>query len=206
MAGFYSSVASTCIDPSLTVRAGIAYEKSPITDRRAHAAVARQRSLSGIRSAPATSRRFQGLTVDLAYSFIDVQNTPINISPTSGNPWFNGVGTYIGSVEHQHPYHFARRCAIQFNPRRLPDKQGDTASSSRRDAKAGVTPAFLFAPRDVRQNAPGKAPPSIRMFWPVMKPAWAEHRKAQVAPNSPVSPKRFAGNRVDARRARLLDS
>ena len=38
------------------------------------------------------------------------------------------------------------------------------------------------------QNAPAKAPPSMRMFCPVMKPAWALARKAQSAPNSAGSP------------------
>ena len=33
----------------------------------------------------------------------------------------------------------------------------------------------------------------MRMFCPVMKPAWAEQRKAQAAPNSAGSPIRFAG-------------
>ncbi|RTM10288.1 MAG: hypothetical protein EKK33_24695 [Bradyrhizobiaceae bacterium] len=28
-------------------------------------------------------------------------------------------------------------------------------------------------------SVPGNAPPSSRMFWPVMKPALAPHRKAQ---------------------------
>jgi ADP-ribosylglycohydrolase/fructose-1,6-bisphosphatase/inositol monophosphatase family enzyme len=31
-------------------------------------------------------------------------------------------------------------------------------------------------------------PPSSRMFCPTMKPAWAEHRKAQAAPNSSIVP------------------
>src|SRR5262249_34975123 len=43
------------------------------------------------------------------------------------------------------------------------------------------------------QNAPGNWPPSISKFWPVIKPAWAEHRNAQAAPNSSGVPKRFAG-------------
>src|SRR3954447_26782612 len=36
-------------------------------------------------------------------------------------------------------------------------------------------------------------PPSRRMFCPVMKPAWVEHRNAQVAPNSSAWPRRRAG-------------
>ncbi len=49
------------------------------------------------------------------------------------------------------------------------------------------------------QNVPGNAPPSIRMFWPVMNPAFALARKAQSAPNSAGSPRRWAGLRVCAR-------
>ena len=43
------------------------------------------------------------------------------------------------------------------------------------------------------QNAPGKMPPSISRFCPVMKPACAEHRNAQAAPNSSAWPSRLAG-------------
>src|SRR5690606_6419674 len=43
------------------------------------------------------------------------------------------------------------------------------------------------------QNDPGKSPPSMRRFCPVMKPALAEHRKAQAAPNSSAVPRRPAG-------------
>src|SRR5215471_8700035 len=45
----------------------------------------------------------------------------------------------------------------------------------------------------VRYSVPGKAPPSSRMFCPVMKPALAPHRKAQNSPNSSGSPKRPEG-------------
>jgi hypothetical protein len=43
-----------------------------------------------------------------------------------------------------------------------------------------------------------KMPPSSRIFCPVMKPAWVEHRNAQVAPNSSAWPSRRAG--IAARR------
>ncbi len=43
------------------------------------------------------------------------------------------------------------------------------------------------------QSGPGYPPPSMQTFCPVMKPAWSEHRKATVAPNSCVVPKRPAG-------------
>ena len=43
------------------------------------------------------------------------------------------------------------------------------------------------------QSVPGNAPPSSRMFCPVMKPALAPHRNAQARPNSSGSPTRPAG-------------
>lgn len=96
---FYSLGGEYKVDPQLTLRAGIAFEKSPITD------VVRTPRLPdndrmwysvGASYKPAA---FQGLTFDLGYSFIDVKNTPINISAASGNPWFSpALGTYIGSV------------------------------------------------------------------------------------------------------------
>src|SRR4029079_18474410 len=46
---------------------------------------------------------------------------------------------------------------------------------------------------DRPHSVPGNAPPSSRMFWPVMKPALALHRNAQASPNSSGSPKRPAG-------------
>jgi long-chain fatty acid transport protein len=35
--------------------------------------------------------------LDVAYSHLWVKDPNINISPTSGNPWFNGV-TYTGDI------------------------------------------------------------------------------------------------------------
>src|SRR3984957_7239025 len=46
---------------------------------------------------------------------------------------------------------------------------------------------------DRLHSVPGNAPPSSRMFWPVMKPALAPQRNAQAWPNSSGSPKRPAG-------------
>src|SRR5215472_16972419 len=46
---------------------------------------------------------------------------------------------------------------------------------------------------EARYSVPGKAPPSSRMFCPVMKPALAPHRNAQNSPNSSGSPKRPDG-------------
>jgi hypothetical protein len=43
-------------------------------------------------------------------------------------------------------------------------------------------------PGRARQIVALVAPPSSRMFWPTMKPAWTEQRKAQAAPNSAAVP------------------
>jgi len=95
---FYSLGGEYMVDPALTLRAGIAFEKSPITD-----GVRTPRLPDNDRmwySVGATYKhpQFKGLTFDLGYSYINVKDTPINISATSGNPWLNASGTYIGSV------------------------------------------------------------------------------------------------------------
>jgi len=95
---FYSIGAEYRIDPSLAVRAGFAYEQSPITDRvRTPRLPDNDRFWysAGLTYKPAT---IPGLAVDLGYTYIDVRSTPIDISAASGNPWLNATGTYIGSV------------------------------------------------------------------------------------------------------------
>jgi long-chain fatty acid transport protein len=95
---FYSIGGEYMLDPSLTVRAGFAYEQSPITDRvRTPRLPDNDRFWYSV-GASYKPALFPNLSVDLAYSYIDVANTPINISATSGSPWLNGTGTYIGSV------------------------------------------------------------------------------------------------------------
>ena len=46
-------------------------------------------------SVGATNKVTNIISVDLAYSFVDVKNTPINV--VAGNPSFNGVVTYTGT-------------------------------------------------------------------------------------------------------------
>lgn len=94
---FYSIGAEFKLDPAWTLRAGFAYEKSPITDAvRTPRLPDNDRNWysAGFSYKPAS---FAGLTLDVGYSFIDVKNTLINV--VAGNPWFNaGVGAYTGSV------------------------------------------------------------------------------------------------------------
>ncbi len=95
---FYSLGGEYAWDPRTTLRAGIAYEKSPITDGvRTPRLPDNDRMWYSI-GATYKSPDIRGLSFDVGYSYIDVKNTPINISATSGNPWFNSTGTYIGSV------------------------------------------------------------------------------------------------------------
>jgi len=96
---FYSLGGEYLINPTWTVRAGIAFEKSPITD--------------GVRTPrlPDNDRmwyslgfsykppQFAGVNIDFGYSFIDVKDTPLNLGPGTGNPWSNSTGTYVGSTD-----------------------------------------------------------------------------------------------------------
>ncbi len=99
---FYSLGGEYAVSPSFTVRAGIAYEQSPVTD--------------GVRTPrlPDNDRMWysvgttyhvpdiKGLSFDVGYSFIDVKNTPINLGPTTGNPWSPAGSTvYTGSTSSQ---------------------------------------------------------------------------------------------------------
>lgn len=94
---FYALGAEYQMDPRITLRAGVGYEQSPITDQ-----VRTPRLPDDNRvwlSGGLTYRMSKDFAFDLAYSHIFVQNAPINISAVSGNPWFNGATTYIGSVD-----------------------------------------------------------------------------------------------------------
>ncbi len=95
---FYSIGAEYKLDPAWTLRAGFAFEKSPITDAvRTPRLPDNDRNWysAGFSYKPA---QIAGLTLDVGYSYIDVKNTSINV--VAGNPWFNaGVGAYVGSVD-----------------------------------------------------------------------------------------------------------
>jgi long-chain fatty acid transport protein len=96
---FYSIGGEYAIDPSLTVRAGFAYEQTPITDRVRTPRLPDNNRFWYSVGASYKPAVFPSMTFDLAYSFIDVESTPINISATSGNPWFTAPVTYIGNVD-----------------------------------------------------------------------------------------------------------
>jgi len=83
-----------------TLRAGGAYEQSPITDSVRIPLLPDNDRVWG--SLGISYVIFPGATLDLAYTHIWVRDTHIDISAASGNPWFTSfsglLGTYIGDV------------------------------------------------------------------------------------------------------------
>ena len=92
---FFSGGAEYIWSDRLTVRGGVGYEISPITDQVRTPLVPDNNRVWG--SVGATWQVFKGLHFDVAYSHVWVNDTSVNISATSGNPNFTGV-TYIGNV------------------------------------------------------------------------------------------------------------
>ncbi|MGE4166686.1 MAG: OmpP1/FadL family transporter, partial [Xanthobacteraceae bacterium] len=94
---FYSVGLEYCATPGLTLRAGFAYEESPVVDR-----VRTPRLPDNDRFWYSVGLTYKppllpGVLFDLAYSFIDVTDTPLTATAASGNPWFStGAGIYTG--------------------------------------------------------------------------------------------------------------
>ena len=96
---FYSAGLEYILNPAWTVRAGFAFEKSPVTDL-----VRTPRLPDNDRywySVGATNKVNNRLSIDLAYSFIDVVDTPINLTAGSCNPWFVTGASYVGTASSQ---------------------------------------------------------------------------------------------------------
>jgi long-chain fatty acid transport protein len=96
---FFSAGVEYVWTDRLTVRGGVGYEISPITDQ-----VRTPRLPDNDRiwlSAGATWEIWKGFSANLAYSHLFVRDTPINISAGSGNPWFNPAVpiAYVGNVD-----------------------------------------------------------------------------------------------------------
>jgi long-chain fatty acid transport protein len=90
---FYSVGLEYVYSPNWTFRGGVGFEKSPITDQvRIPLLPDDDRTWYSI---GATNKITSNLSVDLAYSFVDVKTAPLNVVP--GNPWFNGLVTYTGT-------------------------------------------------------------------------------------------------------------
>jgi long-chain fatty acid transport protein len=92
---FFSIGAEYLWNDQLTLRAGVGYEQSPITDQ-VRIPVVPDNDRTWL-SAGATFNLTNALSLDMAYSHLFVKDTPINIAP--GNPSFNGLITYIGTVD-----------------------------------------------------------------------------------------------------------
>jgi long-chain fatty acid transport protein len=94
---FFSRGAEYQWTDRLTVRSGVAYEISPVTDQvRVPLVPDNDRIWASI---GASWQLFRGFSFDLAYSHIWVKDPSINISAASGNPSFNGTFAYVGNVD-----------------------------------------------------------------------------------------------------------
>src|SRR5262249_25132280 len=90
---FYSVGAEYIASPNWTLRSGVGFEKSPITDQvRIPLLPDNDRMWYSV---GATNKLTNSISVDLAYSFVDVKRAPLNVVP--GNPSFNGIVTYTGT-------------------------------------------------------------------------------------------------------------
>jgi long-chain fatty acid transport protein len=91
---FFSAGAEYQWTDRLTVRGGVGFEKSPITDQiRIPLLPDNDRTWLSIGS---TYRVTKALAFDVAYSHLFVRSTLVNVVP--GNPWFDGLVRYSGGV------------------------------------------------------------------------------------------------------------
>jgi len=93
---FFSVGAEYRWSNQVQLRAGVGYELSPVSDRVRTPVIPDNDRLWA--SVGLTYQLGRGIHFDLAYTHIWVKDTPINISAASGNPWFNGIVNYNGSV------------------------------------------------------------------------------------------------------------
>ncbi len=84
---FYSAGVEYVLNPKVTFRAGAAYESSPITDQ-VRMPILPDNDRIWL-SAGMSYKVLPNLIMDLGYTHIWVKDANINISATSGNPWFN---------------------------------------------------------------------------------------------------------------------
>jgi long-chain fatty acid transport protein len=94
---FFSAGAEYMWNERLTLRAGAGYEKSPITDD-VRIPILPDNDRYWL-SAGGTYKLTPKISFDLAYSHIFVKSTPIDLTATSGNPWFLTSGVpYTGTI------------------------------------------------------------------------------------------------------------
>ena len=90
---FYSVGLEYVASPAWIVRGGVGYEISPVTDLVRIPLLPDNNRIWY--SVGLTNNVTPGVSVDLAYSFVDVQNATVNVVP--GNSSFNGLVTYTGT-------------------------------------------------------------------------------------------------------------
>jgi long-chain fatty acid transport protein len=98
---FYSLGGEYKLDPAWTVRAGIAFERTPIADNVRTTRIPDNDRMWYSVGATYMPASLKGFTFDLGYSFIDVKSASVCMGVASGcptNPW-SGAATYIGSVK-----------------------------------------------------------------------------------------------------------
>jgi len=91
---FFSGGLEYVASPIWTLRTGFAYEISPVTDQ-VRVPLVPDNDRTWV-SAGATAHITRYLSVDLAYSYIHLNSTPVNITP--GHASFNEVVTYVGTA------------------------------------------------------------------------------------------------------------
>jgi long-chain fatty acid transport protein len=95
---FYSVGAEYVVDAKTTLRGGVGYEISPVSDR-VRTPILPDNDRIWL-SAGASYRILPNFIMDVGYSHIWVKDPNINISAASGNPWFNPLTgiTYTGNA------------------------------------------------------------------------------------------------------------
>ena len=92
---FYSVGVEYVATPTWTVRGGVGFEQSPVTDQvRIPLLPDNDRTWYSV---GATNKVTNIISVNLVYSFVDVKNATLNVVP--GNPSFNGLVTYTGTAK-----------------------------------------------------------------------------------------------------------
>jgi long-chain fatty acid transport protein len=98
----YSVGGEYAVDPAFTLRAGIAFEQSPITDSVRTPLVPDNNRVWYSAGLSYMQPQNRGLKFHFAYSYIDVNATTVSLGPGTNNPWSIGplgaLGAYAGSV------------------------------------------------------------------------------------------------------------
>lgn len=101
---FYSLGGEYKLDPAWTLRAGIAFESTPISDGVRTTRIPDNDRMWYSVGASYKPASFRGVTFDVGYSYIDVKSASVCMGPAAGggcptNPWSSTTLTYVGSVK-----------------------------------------------------------------------------------------------------------